>query len=137
MYSPIVRCYKSPRGSSWRFRRNVVCCLFLAVTAKAEVSASRVRSLELVAVWGEAQSRDVAERPCGFVRVCDRGERGPCVVWAGRGGGAVQGAGGCRESIVRQALALFVRKARFFWALCAVPLDSPITQFLTVKDATR
>ena len=26
------------------------------------------------------------------------GERGPCVVWAGRGGGAVQGAGGCRES---------------------------------------
>lgn len=93
----------------------------LAVTAKAEVSASRVRSLELVAVGGEAQSRDVAERPCGFVRVCDRGERGPCVVWAGRGGGAVQGAGGCRESIVSAALALFVRKARFS-ARCAAEL---------------
>jgi len=136
MYSPIVRCYKSPRSSSWRFRRNVVCCLFLAVTAKAEVSASRARSLELVAVGEEAQSRDVTERPCGFVRVYDRGERGPYVVWAGRGGGAVQGAGGCRESTVSKALALFVRKARF-WARCAVAPDSPMTQVLTGRDAVR
>lgn len=47
-----------------------------------------VRSLELVVVEGEAQSRDVAERPYGVVRECDRGERSPCVGWAGCGGGA-------------------------------------------------
>lgn len=70
-----------------------------------------MRSLELVADGGEAQSRDVAERPCGFVRVCDRGERSPCVVWAGCGGGAVQGAGGSRESIVQMRQAVLALPA--------------------------
>jgi hypothetical protein len=37
---------------------------------------------------------------------------------------------------VSKALALFVRKARF-WARCAVALDSPMTQVLAMKDAAR
>lgn len=36
MYSPIVRCYGSPRGCSARFRRNVVCVSW-ADAADAEV----------------------------------------------------------------------------------------------------
>ena len=62
-----------------------------------------MRSLELVAVGGEAQSRDVAERPCGFVRECDRGGREALALF-GRVAEVVrvQGAGGSRESTVVQ-----------------------------------
>ena len=63
--------------------------VFLAVAARAEVSASRCGRSSWLRSLRVARSRDVAERLEAASGSAIEGERSPFVVWAGRGGDAV------------------------------------------------